>query len=112
MNTRPTGFPWPDNTYFKSKTGLYFRLTDRGDYLISDSIVAGEEVVVKFIQYTLTEKSDTVSSVSTVNFPYPTEFTYLDLTKVCQGWHEAVGYMLYNNSKAKIIIPSKSASTI
>ncbi|OJV38771.1 MAG: hypothetical protein BGO29_14100 [Bacteroidales bacterium 36-12] len=107
VNTLPEGFPWPDNVYYKSKTGLYFRLTDKGDHLISDSIVAGDEVVTRFLQYTLTAKADTVSSESSIDFPEPYEFKYLDLSQACQGWHEAVGYMGFNNSKGKLIIPSK-----
>ncbi len=107
VTTMPTDFPWEDNVYFKSKTGVYFRLTNKGDFATADSIVRSDNIVTRFDQYTLGLKSDTVSSYSTINFPYPTEFKYLDLTQACTAWHEAVSYMKYNNAECQLIVPSK-----
>lgn len=105
----PTEFPWPDKVYYKSRTGLYFRLTNRGDYLSSDSIVYREQIVTKYEQYGLGVKSDTLSTQSTVQLAHPKEFIFGDYTQVqaCAAWHEAVGYMKYNNAEAQLIVPSK-----
>ena len=103
----PAEFPWPDKVYYKSKSGLYFRLTNRGDYLSSDSIVYREQIVTKYDQYGLGVKPDTISTQSTVQLAHPKEFTYGDHSQACVAWHEAVGYMKYNNAEAQLIVPSK-----
>ena len=74
----PAEFPWPDKVYYKSKSGLYFRLTNRGDYLSTDSIVYREQIVTKYDQYGLGVKPDTISTQSTVQLAHPKEFTYGD----------------------------------
>jgi len=107
VTTMPS-FPWPDNVYYKSKSGLYFRLTNQGDIASQDSVEAGDLVVPRFIQYTLiADKPDTISNMNTVDSPYPLSFVYLNTAQACMGWHEAVGYMKKNNSEAKIIVYSK-----
>lgn len=103
----PDEFPWPENVYYKSSTGLYFRLTNQGDTSSTYFLEANDLVVPRFIQYTLDEPADTVSNWSTIDFPYTTDFNYLDYNQVCSGWHEAASYMLYDNSEAKFIVYSK-----
>jgi hypothetical protein len=108
VDVKPTTFPWPAKVYYKTKTGLYFRLEKQGDISNpADSLVAGDQVVPRFIQYTLNEKADTISNWTTIDFPYPAVFNYRDLTQVCVGWHEAAGLMQYNDSEAKFIVYSK-----
>lgn len=107
VSVMPTEYPWPDNVYFKSGSGLYFRLTNQGDTSSTYYLEENDKVVPRFIQYTLTAKPDTLSNMSTIDFPYTTDFNYLDYTQVCTGWHEAVSYMKYNNSEAKMIVFSK-----
>lgn len=107
VNTMPLSFPWPENVYFKSKTGLYFRLEDQGDINEGDSVATGDLIITRFIQYTLKEKSDTIFNETTIDFPYPTTFRYKNLSEGCAGWHEAVGYMKYSNARAKLIVYSK-----
>ena len=100
-------FPWPDKVFYKSKSGLYFRLTNEGDIHTQDSILAGDDVLLRFDQYTLNVKSDTISNRSTVDFVDPWEFKYMDYTQACVAWHEAVSYMKYSKAEAQIIVPSK-----
>jgi hypothetical protein len=108
VTTLPTTFPWPDRVFYKSKTGLYFRLTNEGDIASEDSVETGDLVVPRYIQYTLTaNNSDTISNMNTIDSPYPSSFVYLNTAQACMGWHEAVGYMKKNNSEAKIIVYSK-----
>jgi hypothetical protein len=64
-------------------------------------------VITRYIQYTLEEQADTIYNLSTIDNPYPTTFKYLDLTTVCSGWHQAVGYMMHHNAEAKLIVYSK-----
>jgi hypothetical protein len=107
VNVMPTSFPWPDKVFYKSKTGLYYRLTAIGDTLSGDTVEAGDMVVTRFLQYTLHEQADTLSNLSTLDFPYPTTFSYLDYAQACPGWHEAVGYMKRHNSEATVIVYSR-----
>lgn len=107
----PTSFPWDDNVYYKSPSGLYFRLVSEGDSIVDgqkiDSVKSGDLIITRFIQYTLNEVSDTLFNESTIDYPYPTTFNYLDYSQVCTAWHEAVGYMKYHNARAKLIVYSK-----
>lgn len=106
----PTTFPWPDNVYYKSSTGLYFRLTNQGDSIFDGDTIraqSGNVIVTRYIQYTLTTKPDTISSWTTVDYAFPTTFKYLNTSEACTGWQEAVSYMKYMNAEAKIIVPSK-----
>jgi hypothetical protein len=100
-------FPWPDNTYYLSPSGMYFRLEEKGNAVDSLEVSSGDKINPRYHQYTLTESPDTVSDWSTIDFAYPSSFYYGDLTQACDAWHEAVGYMKYSNSIAKIIVPSK-----
>ena len=107
VTVMPTVFPWPEKVFFKSKTGLYFRLTNQGEISSQDSLVPGDIVVARYEQYTLKLKSDTISNRTTIDSPYPSEYKYQDLTQACPGWHEAAGYMKYSKAEAQIIIYSK-----
>ena len=107
VDKMPITFPWPDKVFYKSNSGLYFRLTAQGAVTSGDTIQSGDMVVARFLQYTLNEKADTLPNLSTLDFPYPTTFNYMDYSQVCVGWHEAVGYMKRHNSEATIIVYSR-----
>jgi len=108
VSTLPTINPWPDNVYFLSKTGLYFRLTNKGDFGANkDSVENNDLVIPRYIKYTLGVKSDTTFNMTTLDTPFTSNFNFNDLTQACSGWHEAVSYMKWNNSEAKIIVKSK-----
>ena len=104
----PTSKIWPENVYLKTTSGLYFHLVSEGDNSAdADSIEANDLIGVRYIQYTLTEKSDTIFSWNTIDSPEPSTFNYKDYSQAFTAWHEAVSYMKYNESEAKIIVPSK-----
>lgn len=108
VDVKPTVFPWPAKVYYKTPTGLYFRLEKQGDITnLADSVITGDQVVPRFIQYTLNERADTISNMNTIDFPYPAVFNFRDYTQVSVGWHEAVALMQYNDSEAKFIVYSK-----
>jgi len=98
---------WPKNLFVKTTSGLYFHLSDPGDITSTDTLETYDLVSVRYLQYTLTTKPDTVFSWNTIDSPYPTTFNYQDYTKANNAWHEALSYMKRNESQAKIIVPSK-----
>lgn len=115
VNKMPATFPWPQNVYYKSSTGLYFRLEEQGDKYTStgaistDTVVTNDQIINRYKRYTLNTVADTSYYENTVDYPFPVTFYYNDAsqTSACDGWHEAVKYMKYNNSAAKIIVYSK-----
>lgn len=108
VSEKPTEKIWPENVYLKTTSGLYFHLINEGDNTeTADSAELNDLISVRYIQYTLTEKSDTVFNWNTIDSPYPTAFNYQDYSQSCAAWHEAVSYMKRNESEAIIIVPSK-----
>ncbi|MDP4238777.1 MAG: DUF4827 family protein [Bacteroidota bacterium] len=117
VSTFPTDTPWVKNGkevyVLIPSSGLYFHLVNPGDSSLSktnaDTLVLKNKVVPRYKQYTLGVPSDTISNWNTVDFPYPTDFIYGDMTSTgsCTGFQEAVSYMKRNNSEAKLIVPSK-----
>lgn len=104
----PTANAWGENIYVKTTSGLYYRLINEGENSANaDTVETNDMLAVRYIQYTLTEKSDSVFSWNTIDSPYPTTFNYRDYSQSCAAWHEAVSYMKYNESEAIIIVPSK-----
>ncbi len=96
---------WAPGVFYKTKSGLYFRLTEIGD--TTKKIEAGDRVSLRFLQYTLNIKADTISNMGTTDFNSPSTFNYADLTQASAAWHEAVGLMKHLDSKATIIVRSK-----
>lgn len=105
-----TTFPtteWKENDYVKTGSGMYFHLVDSGDTSNKkDTLEIKNIIVPRYYQYTLTEVTDTITrDWNTIDFPYPADFVYGDLTQSCKAFHEAATYMKHNNSQAKIIVP-------
>ncbi len=108
----PTKFPWDENVYVLTKSGMYFHLVSQGDMTEgADTLAKNDLVVPRFYQITLNTDPVTISNWNTVDYPYPTTFNYNDLTQACAGWHEAVSYMKRNNSRALFILHSKIGFT-
>ncbi len=108
VSEKPKTFPWGENVYLLTKSGLYIHLVSEGDKTNqADTLLRNDLVIPRFYQYTLNAKADTISNWNTVDYPFPTTFNYLDNSQVCVGWHEAVSYMKRNNSQAKFILFSK-----
>lgn len=106
LTSFPTDGVWGDSIYVVTKSGLYFHLLEPGD-TTSAELKLKNTVVTRFKEYTLDVDPDTISNWSTVDFPHPTKFVYGDYSQVCEAFHEAVQYMKYTDSEAKIIVPSK-----
>jgi len=108
----PADNEWGDKVYVRTKSGLYYHLVDPGDNTnLSDTISDNDQVIVRYITYTLDQKADTSYYYSTLDAPTPYTFyydkEYTSSSGACVGWQEAVKHMKYNNSSAKIIVPSK-----
>lgn len=106
----PINTPWVvdgKDVYVLTTSGLYFHMINPGDKSILDTLQLKNLVVPRFKQYTLDVVSDTISNWNTTDYPYPSDFTYGDLTQSCKAFHEAASYMKRNDSEAKIIVPSK-----
>lgn len=109
VSTFPTDTPWVKNgksVYVLTSSGLYFHMVNPGNTTDKDTIVLKNTIVPRFIQYTLGNVTDTIRNWSTIDYPYPSDFTYGDLTQSCKAFHEAVSYMKRNETQAKLIVPS------
>ena len=109
VSTFPTNTAWSNNgkdVYVLTKSGLYFHMVNPGDLSNNDTLMLKNIVVPRYREYTLGVVADTISNWSTIDYTYPSSFTYGDLTLSCKAFHEAVSYMKRNDSEAKIIVPS------
>ena len=106
LSSFPTDKVWGVNDYVLTSSGLYFHLSNAGEG--ADTLEFNNTIVPRYIEYTLTEASDTTRHTSILDDGgYTLDFTYGDLTQMCTAFHEAAKYMKYNNSEAKIIVHSK-----
>lgn len=97
---------WGEKDYVKTASGLYFHLSNKGSDTVS--LQLKNRIVPRYIQYTLTEPSDTTSHISTLDDGgYTMDFVYGDYNQMCSAFHEAAKYMKHNDSEAKIIVHSK-----
>ena len=110
VTTFPTDTPWVKDgreIYALTSSGLYFHMINPGDLTSTDTLELKNTVVPRFKEYTLGIVSDTISNWSTIDYPYPSDFTYGDLTMSCKAFQEAAFYLKRNNSEGKLIVPSK-----
>jgi len=111
INSFPADSIWVKNgkdLYVQTSSGLFYHLINPGVSITpDDTLMLKNTVVPRFVQYSLGIPSDTVSNWSTIDYPYPSDFVFGDLTQSCKGFQEAVSYMKRNYSEAKIIVPSK-----
>jgi len=110
VSTFPKDTPWVKNgkdEYVLTSSGLYFHMVNPGDTTSKDTLVLKNTVVPRFKQYTLNVVSDTISNWNTIDYPYPSDFVYGDLTLSCKAFHEAASYMKREDTEAYLIVPSK-----
>lgn len=99
---------WGENDYVLTESGLYFHLVDSGEITATDTLKANNIIIPRFKEYNLYADADTLTNNwSTLYYPHPASFKYLDYTSSCQAFHEAARYMVRNNSRAKLIVKSK-----
>ena len=119
-------YVWGEKDYLlvPGYDNFYFHLIKRGDSIRIDTInpdhpdtvdltiEANSTIVMRYKRYALTENADTLSSWTTLDQAYPTEFHYMNTTD-CEaiGWHVAVKLMKYPDSQCQIIQPSKMGFT-
>ena len=97
---------WTENLFYLSPSGLYFHLSYPGDTL-GDPVEANNLIIPRYLKYTLNAKPDTVHRWSTIDSTYPQMFFYQDVSTEGKAMHEAVKYMKYHESRAKMIVFSK-----
>lgn len=110
VSSFPAKDKWVDDgrdIYVLTTSGLYFHLINGGDTTSTDTLEQYDKVIPRYLQYTLEATADTISNWSTIDFPEPSYFSYLDYTESCTAFHEAASYMMRNETEAKIIVPSK-----
>ena len=103
---------WRKNptVYFKSASGLYFRMIKTGSGGSADTLRSLDRIGARYKAYTLAAIGDTtINNISTSNYPNPTEFNFGsgEYTNVCFAFNEAAAYMKRNDSEALLIVPSK-----
>lgn len=105
----PRGTKWPEKDYYRVQgyDYFYFHLVSDGQ-TDRDSVVAGENIVLRYRKYTLTEHPEVDSYWTTMDGALPIEFQYMsDMKTACTAWHMAVRLMAFPEAECKIICPSK-----
>ncbi len=101
----------PNQFVHNDLTGLYFQLLDKGTG--TDTVAVGDEVIVRYMKYDLTENPDTLFNMSTDDSLFGESFYWGDASSTnyykyaCEAWHEAVGYMKFDGARAKLIVPHR-----
>ena len=95
------------NLYYKSTSGLYYRLEKQG-LLDKDTLLSADrlQIDVKYLAYTLEQKADTFDYSSPQNH-IGTSFIYGNLSSTAASFMEAASYMKRSESEAKIIVPHR-----
>ncbi|MBP5289864.1 MAG: DUF4827 family protein [Paludibacteraceae bacterium] len=107
IHDEPAYDKWKENEYLELDDYCYFHLTVMGD-TTKDEIVLGDDVLLRYRRYTLTEPADTLSYWTSNDASYPIEFQYyVTSAAACMGWHYALSVMKYTGAEGKLICPSK-----
>jgi|GEM_PF-4271678 len=101
------------NLFFRSSSGLLYRLeraSTRPDS-INPPIVDGVRVFMRYIEYTLIERSDTSDFRSPQAFPFDNSFVFFrggrPTPSAPAAFIEAIGYMQRSGTKARLIVPHR-----
>ena len=108
-------FLYNPNLFFRSSSGLLYRLERKSDPEVSpqDTIIDGVRVFMRWIEYTLTERSDTADFRSPQVFPFDNSFIFnrgAATPSVPVAFIEAIGYMKRSGTKARLIVPHRIGS--
>ncbi|MGC3979098.1 MAG: DUF4827 family protein [Paludibacteraceae bacterium] len=105
VTTMPEIGKWKENQYYKSSSGLYYHLVSPGDYTGTDTVKLKSTIAFRNREYTLDNPSDTImNNWTTIDYPDPFSLIY-GYTTSYVGIQEAMTYMKYYESQAKIIVP-------
>lgn len=100
---------WGEKVYWKlpDYDNFYFHLVERGDTTKAE-LEAKDNVLLRYIQYTLEAYADTMRFWNSDDQPEPTRLQYLVATDAsCTGWQIALEHLKYSGAQCKIICPSK-----
>jgi len=101
------------NLFFRSSSGLLYRLERASDPELSpqDTIIPGVRVFMSYIEYTLTERADTIDFRSPQAFPpFGNSFIFDERRPTAAApaaFIEAIGYMKRSGTKARLIVPHR-----
>lgn len=109
----PANNVWGANDYYLTPNGVYLHIENPG---LTDSaaVYSGQVVIYRYYKKTLDVPTDTIERKWTATeSPYPLSLRYntVDLSTQCAAFHEAIKYMKYDGSYAKLIVPSKQGNT-
>lgn len=114
------------NEYVLLANGVYMQIVDKGSENIADTIRPNEVVLVRFSEFSLFDKTITVSNLEVPNLvdefrytvtsssiagifstnPYGAMYYYYSSTTVPAGWLAALAY-IRNGAHVKLIVPHK-----
>lgn len=98
---------WKENEYLELDDYCYFHLTVPGD-TTTDEIELGDDVLLRYKRYTLTDPGDTLSYWTSNDASHPIQFQFgITGSSSCTGWQEALVPMKYSGAEGKLICPSK-----
>lgn len=118
------------NEYVLLANGVYMQIVDKGSTNLADTIRPNEVVLVRFSEYSLMDKMQTVSNLEVPNLvdefrytvssssiagifstnPYGAMYYYYQDTTVPAGWLAALAY-IRNGAHVKLIVPHKMGHT-
>jgi hypothetical protein len=111
VNRMPTEEEFLADTtlFFRSSSGLFFRLDEPTNRPLSDTIVPGDRLLIyaRWIEYTLTTRPDTMDFRSMPNFPHGFTFSNVPPSTAPAAFLEAVRYMRGSGARARLIVPHR-----
>ena len=102
--------PGNENLFFRSSSGLLYRLErPNSPPSPTDTIIRGVTVFMRYIEYTLTERSDTADFRSPQAFPFDNSHIFGNgpTPSTPAAFIEAIGYMKRSGTKARLIVPHR-----
>ncbi len=114
VTTQPTADNWDNNTYYKSSSGLYYHLIDKGE-TEGDSVRTNLVVGFRFIEYDLDkEKTIRLKNWEPKDYAEPSSMLYGSTNSISTfgaGLNEAIGLLKYKNAEAYVLVPSNLNTT-
>ena len=114
-----------ENEYVQLASGVYMQIVDKGSENAADTVKNNDEVLVRFMEYSILDKDTTLSNLTNMNSPTVVdEFRYSVTSSsiaglftqgymliyhgssVPAGWLVALNY-IRNGAHVKLIVPSK-----
>lgn len=108
VNNMPELDQWDTSTYYLSSTGIYYHLVSQGD-TTQQQMALRSKVSYRYIEHNL-KAGTTISYWEPGILPTPFSIIYdptsISSGNIATGILEALGYMKYQGTVAKVIVPS------